>query len=312
VSPVIPSVAPSTAPAPTAGPPLPAGWSHVADPPREDGDGVVVEFGGLLVIANAGHGEIAFLDPAAGDGGQIVARRTVGAPSRGLPMARTGALWWIGVGGSFELVLFDPAGRSVVRRIPIGAEAYNLAAFGDVVYVSDFENGRLLRVDTSTDEVTASVPLVQAAGVAVLPDGSVLVASRPGSLLEVDPVTLETLEETTIQGDVMTLIPDGDRVIITRNNADRLSTIDPDNLAAGEDLPETRISAFTMTDEEAWGIDWMSGEVLRLNRDSLAVVERVPPISDGQDGIALAAGDLWVEGTTADGPVVHRIRPPTP
>jgi hypothetical protein len=51
-------------------------------------------------------------------------------------------------------------------------------------------------------------------------------------------------------------------------------------------------------------------EVLRLDRDSLAIVERVPAISTGQDGIALAAGDLWIEGTADGQPVVHRLRPP--
>ena len=91
--------------------------------------------------------------------------------------------------------------------------------------MTDFENQRLVRVDTSAGKVTATRDLPDAAGVAVIDDGSVLVASRPGSLLEVDPLTLETLDEISIQGDVMTLIPDGGRVIITRNNADRLSTI---------------------------------------------------------------------------------------
>ena len=65
----------------------------------------------------------------------------------------------------------------------------------------------------------------------------------------------------------MSLIPDGDRVIITRNNADRLSTIDPGNLAAGENLIETRISAFTLTADDAWGIDWQTGDILRLDRE---------------------------------------------
>ena len=142
-------------------------------------------------------------------------------------------------------------------------------------------------------------------------DGSVLVASRPGSLLEVDPVTLETLDEVSIQGDVMSLIPDGDRVIITRNNADRLSTIDPGNLAAGENLiDEARISSFTLTADDAWGIDWQTGDILRLDRDALTIVERMPALSEGQDGISVVAGDLWVGGTNEDGPVVHRVRAP--
>ena len=105
--------------------------------------------------------------------------------------------------------------------------------------MTDFDNGRVIRVDTTTEEVTATRDIDQAAGVAVLDDGSVLVASRPGSLLEVDPVTLETIDEVWIQGDVMSLIPDGDRVIITRNNADRLSTIDPSNLGYGRE-PDRR------------------------------------------------------------------------
>jgi hypothetical protein len=305
--PPTPSPSPS-APAPS-GPVLPAGWSHVADVPREAADGVNSELDGLLVLTNAERGELAFLDPAAGDGGPPM-RVDLGGTGRGLPMARSADGWWIAIGSTRELVRFDPVTRTVVQRVLIGVEGYNVAVDGAIVYVADFEAGRVVRVDTSTDGVTASIELPSAAGIAVLADGRVLVASRPGTLRELDPVTLETIEEIAIQGDVVTLMPDGDRVIITRNNADRLSTIDPYDIAAGEELIETRISAFIVTPDVAWGIDWATSDVLRIDRATLAVVERIPALSAGQDGIALAAGDLWIEGTSDAGPVVHRLRPP--
>jgi streptogramin lyase len=308
---VVSTATPSFSASPTTGPELPPGWSHVADAPRIDFDGVGPELDGLLVLVNARIGDLGFLDPAAGEGGEIVERLDVGPQSKDLPIVQDADGWWIGVGGTHELVRFDPATRSIVRRMQIETEAYRMAADGPIVFVTDFANGRLSRVDTETEEVTASRDLDQAAGVAVLDDGSVLVASRPGSLLEVDPITLETLDQVDIQGDVMSLIPDGDRVIITRNNADRLSTIDPADLAAGENLiDETRISAFTLADDAAWAIDWESGDVLRLDRETLQIVERVPALSEGQDGISVAAGDIWVEGSNADGPVVHRLRAP--
>ena len=307
---VPPSPSARVTPAPPSGPVLPAGWSHVADAPRIDFDGVGPELDGLLVLVNARIGDLGFLDPARGEGGEIVERLDVGAQSKDLPIAEDAEGWWIGVGGTHELIRFDPATRSIVRRMQIETEAYRLASDGPIVYVTDFGSGRLVRVDTTTEEITATRDIDQAAGVAVLDDGSVLVASRPGSLLEVDPVTLETLDEVSIQGDVMSIIPDGDRVIITRNNADRLSTVDPANLAAGEDLIETRISAFTLTEGDAWGIDWQTSDILRLDRETLTIVERMPALSEGQDGISVVAGDLWVEGSNDDGPVVHRVRAP--
>lgn len=308
---VPPSPFPLLTPAPATGPVLPAGWSHVADAPRIDFDGVGPELDGLLVLVNARIGDLGFLDPAAGDGGEIIERLDIGPQSKDLPIAQDPEGWWIGVGGTHELIRFDPTTRSIVRRMQIETEAYRIAADGPIVYVTDFANGRLTRVDTSTEKVTATRDLVDAAGVAVLSDGSVLVATRPGSLMQVDPVTLETLDDVTIQGDVMSLIPDGDRVIITRNNADRLSTIDPGNLAAGENLiDETRISGFALTDDDAWGIDWQTSDILRLDRDALMIVERAPALSEGQDGISVVAGDLWVEGTNEDGPVIHRLHAP--
>lgn len=308
---VVPTAPPSFTSAPATGQALPAGWIHVADAPRIDFDGVGPDLDGLLVLVNARIGDLGFLDPAAGDGGEIIERLDVGPQSKDLPIAQDEEGWWIGVGGTHELVRFDPATRSIVRRLQIGTEAYRIASHGPIVYVTDFANGRLSRVDTTTEEVTATRDLLEAAGVAVLDDGSVLVASRPGSLLEVDPVTLETLEEVDIQGDVMSLIPDGERVIVTRNNADRLGTIDPADLAAGENpINETRISAFTLTDDDAWAIDWQTGDVLRLDRETLQIVDRVPALSEGQDGISVVAGDIWVEGSNEDGPVVHRIRAP--
>ena len=308
---VTPSPSPLVTPAPATGPVMPAGWSHVADAPRIEFDGVGPELDGLLVLVNARIGDLGFLDPARGDGGEIVERLDIGPQSRGLPIAVDDEGWWIGVGGTHELVRFDPTTRSIVQRLQIETEAYNLATDGPIAYVTDFENERVVRVDTSTGELTATRDFVQAAGVAVLDDGSVLVGSRPGALLEVDPVTLETLDEVSIQGDVITLVPDGDRVIITRNNADRLSTVDPANLAAGEALiNETRISAFVLADDDAWGIDWQTGDILRLDREALTVVDRMPALSEGQDGISVVAGDLWVEGTNDEGPVVHRVHAP--
>ena len=308
---VVPTAPPSLTSVPATGLALPAGWSHVADASRIDFDGVGPELDGLLVLVNARIGDLGFLDPGAGDGGEIVERLDIGPQSKDLPIAQDAEGWWIGVGGTQELIRFDPATRSIVRRLLIGTEAYRIASAGPIVYVTDFASGRVSRVDTSTEEVTTTRDLVDAAGVAVLDDGSVLVASRPGALLEVDPITLETIDEIDIQGDVMSLIPDGDRVIITRNNADRLSTIDPADLAAGENpINETRISAFTLTHDDAWGIDWQTGDVLRLDRESLLIVERVPALSEGQDGISIVAGDIWVEGSNGDGPVVHRLRAP--
>ena len=308
---IVASPAPSDSPFPTMEPVLPAGWSHVADAPRIDFDGVGPELDGLLVLVNARIGDLGFLDPNAGNGGEIIERLDIGPQSKDLPIAQDDEGWWIGVGGTHELIRFDPTTRSIARRMQIETEAYRIASDAAIVYVTDFANGRLSRVDTSTEEVTATRDLADAAGVAVLDDGSVLVASRPGSLLEVDPVTLETLDDVPIQGDVMSLIPDGDRVIITRNNADRLSTIDPANLAAGENLvDESRVSSFALTDDDAWGIDWQTGDVLRLDRETLQIVDRVPALSEGQDGISVVAGDIWVEGSNGDGPVVHRLRAP--
>ena len=308
---VPPSPSVLVTPAPASPHVLPAGWSHIADAPRIDFDGVGPELDGLLVLVNARIGDLGFIDPAGGEGGEIVERLDIGPKSRGLPIAIDAEGWWIGVGGTHELIRFDPTTRSIARRLQIETEAYNVASDGPIVYVTDFDNGRVVRVDTTTEMVTATRDVEQAAGVAVLDNGSVLVATRPGSLLEVDPMTLETLEEISIQGDVTTIIPDADRVIITRNNADRLSTVDPANLAAGEDLiDETRISAFTLTEGDAWGIDWQTSDILRLDRETLTIVERMPALSEGQDGISVVAGDLWVEGTNDDGPVVHRVHAP--
>ena len=80
--------------------------------------------------------------------------------------------------------------------------------------------------------------------------------------------------------------------------------------AAGENLiDETRVSAFTLTAADA-GIDWQTGDILRLDREALTIVDRMPAPSDGQDGISVVAGDLWVEGTNDEGPVVHRVHAP--
>ena len=64
--------------APAGGPVLPAGWNHAPTQPHRL-QGVGPEMDGLLVLVNAKIGDLGFLDPARGEGGEIVERLDVGS-----------------------------------------------------------------------------------------------------------------------------------------------------------------------------------------------------------------------------------------
>ena len=108
---IVASPAPSDSPPLATDTVLPAGWSHVADAPRIDFDGVGPELDGLLVLVNARIGDLGFLDPTAGNGGEIIERLDIGPQSKDLPIAQDDEGWWIGVGGTHCLLYTSPSPR---------------------------------------------------------------------------------------------------------------------------------------------------------------------------------------------------------
>jgi DNA-binding beta-propeller fold protein YncE len=167
---------------------------------------------GFAWVANAGEGTVSKIDLRTN---RQVARIPVGDP-KGLIGCETGSIHqtphgdfrirdcdlpkavavsagavWAGRGDTKSLVRVDPATDRVVATIPIGVEAWYIAASDAAVWVTDWRTNTLVRVDPVTNRVVARIDGLPngPTGVAIAP-GSVWVASsRDNVLTRVDSAT---------------------------------------------------------------------------------------------------------------------------
>ena len=167
---------------------------------------------GFAWVANSGEGTVSKVDLARN---RQVARIPVGDP-RGLAGCETGSIHqtphgdfrirdcdlpksvavskgavWTGRGDTRSLVRIDPASDRVVAMIPIGVEAWYIAASDTAVWVSDWRTNTVVRVDPVTSRVVATIPNLPngPTGIAIAPGGVWVASSRADTLSRIDPAT---------------------------------------------------------------------------------------------------------------------------
>jgi hypothetical protein len=224
--------------------------------------------------------------------------------------------WWLSETVPGAVVQFDPVAGAFGLVIELPITPYRAAAGPTALYVTDYQGGRLVRVDLASRAITADVPLVQAAAVAVTADGLLLVSSRDGRLQWRDPVSLRILGESRIQGAVMSLVQDGQRMIIQRNSSGWLTFVDPLVVGAQEYGGGASVTALALTPDAAWAAEFAAesrpAPLLRLDRDTLQPVARTMfAPGSATDGIVFADGAAWMDGSdpVSGQPSFFRIEP---
>lgn len=234
-----------------------------------------------------------------------------------LPDVPASSGWWLTERAPSSTIAFFPRSATFGPWIDVGMRPYRIAASDEALFVTDFEAGRVARIDLATRAVAAKRELRQAAGIAIAPDGNVIVASRDGRLLWLDPATLETLGESAVGRSVMHLVPDGDRMIIQRNAGGPSTWFDPLDIGAAEQGAGAAVTSLALAPDAAWAAQYappaiVSPPLLRLDRTTLrpvAVTEPEP--GTFTESLAVADGDVWTVGSDpADGlPELYRLEP---
>ena len=176
---------------------------------------------------------------------KVVAHLTVGE-SLGSPVAAYGSLW-VSDPSRGELLRIDPDSRAVTARLPalgdvsVGAGAGALWALqegppGKPIHPQPAgvqHRGPLLRIDPSTNRVTARIALRTpqgrpVTGIKVLTDGDAVWVSTPEGALQIDPQTNQVTQAisspTQFVGSDFALTPDG---LWARTADRRLLRFDP-------------------------------------------------------------------------------------
>jgi YVTN family beta-propeller protein len=251
-------------------------------------------------VANSGEGSVSKIDLRSD---RQVAKVVVGSPvnlvgcestsvhqtphgdfrirSCDLPKAvavSTGAVW-AGQGDTKSLVRIDPVSDKVVATIPIGIEAWYIAASDTAVWVTDWRTNTIVRVDPATNGVVATIPNLPAGttGIAIAPGAVWVASSRAGTLTKIDSTTNQVV--ATVQTDMTPL---------------------PVAYAFG---------SIWVRNEFREG----NGTVQRVDPVADTVVATIPvgPEAgrDGLDGLATVGGRLWVAGLElqAIDPATNRV-----
>jgi streptogramin lyase len=264
--------------------------------------------------------------------GQPVATISVGDPGKapyGTPktVAADGDIVWVADAASHAVVRIDPATNKIVERIALDADhavglARPIEPFGLVIdasslWVSDFDQGIVVRVDRSSARVTNVVPGVDHPEGLAVGFGSIwVVEHRTGTIARIDPVSARVIARITLAGTgdqavcgmcIDTVVASGDSIWVPLNFGQGVARIDPTTNMVSASIPLGGLTATVAWGNGAiWSATW-DGTIPCT--DAGASVARIDPVRNLISGaivvpcavtVAVAEGDVWVG--TADAP----------
>jgi virginiamycin B lyase len=134
-------------------------------------------------VAMAEQGELRKLDPLSGD-------TLLTVPGGGEPMTSgAGSVW--AVGSDRQILRVDPASGELLAAIPIDAtDLTNIAVDDDGAWVTGKDDGKVFRIDPTTNAVVAEVETGAGANGIVIDSSGVWVSNyRENSVSRIDPAT---------------------------------------------------------------------------------------------------------------------------
>jgi DNA-binding beta-propeller fold protein YncE len=190
----------------------------------------------------------------------------------------TGAVW-AGKGDTKSLVRIDPVSDRLTATIPIGIEAWYIAASDPAVWGSDWRTHTVVRVDPASGGVVATIADLPAGptGIAIAPGAVWVASSRAGALTKIDSATNRVVD--SVPTDMTPL---------------------PVTYAYG---------GIWVRNEFQEG----NGTVQRVDPGADRVVATIPVGPeigrDGLDGLAAVGGRLWVAGLQLEAidPATNRV-----
>lgn len=107
---------------------------------------------------------------------------------------------WVPMGYEKEVVLVDAATASVARRIEVDANPYGLVEDGDSLWIADFANSEVLRIDIPSGEEQLRVAIPDPTWMVAGPEGVWVIEHGTGHVTRLDPETGATLARVEVGG----------------------------------------------------------------------------------------------------------------
>jgi DNA-binding beta-propeller fold protein YncE/ABC-type branched-subunit amino acid transport system substrate-binding protein len=223
--------------------------------------------------------------------------------------------------GADSLVRIDPATNGVTDTMPVGREASGVAASGRYVWVTNFADGNVWRIDARSHDATQIPVKGSPTGVAAAP-GAVLVSDSPEhQLVSLDPDSGAVSLLTQLPGDGSFPVAAGGGDVWYADGTQGIAgtvvvptVLPPSRVVVPADTSNL-LSAYQVFDDVAVGAGqvWVVGDAFgralwRLDPASSKVVATIPlPFVPG--AVAAGEGAVWV--TSLLGDTVSRIDPKT-
>jgi hypothetical protein len=255
-------------------------------------------------VGNEATGEVLRIDATTGE---TVGRVKVNQPTTELyslvPVSDGTSVWAAGFDDR-SLVRIDIGAIEIVDRWPIDAVPYRIAPAGSVLWVTDFDNGRVLSVRAGTGQILTTTPWNDATGIAVAAD-TVWAADYFGRLARIDPESGRIIETFRIASDATDVQVVGSDLWITGINGRRLERFDPTRGDVAAWMDHAWAVAFVH------GRPWatVEGGLVRLDPATLEMDGAVPLPNAETDQMVAADGRLWAYGGTPAGTVLYAVRP---
>ncbi|HEV3233274.1 MAG TPA: hypothetical protein VG329_01825 [Candidatus Dormibacteraeota bacterium] len=209
---------------------------------------------------------------------------------------------WVTKNDARAVAAVDTGSNQLGPAIPIGVEAWGVAAAPDSVWVSDFQDDIVVRVDPASGQVVATIHDLPhgPTGLAVGFGYTWVACSRAASVARIDPASNAVTAVIPVQERPLSIAVGFGSVWVRNTRSNSVSRIDPATNQVVATIP-------VMPKEGRDGVDgmgvdssgvWVSGlSIVHISAASNAVDKKL-----ARDGVSLdyGAGALWVTRLQGD------------
>jgi outer membrane protein assembly factor BamB len=257
-----------------------------------------------LWVGNAASGRVLRLDSTTGATiGEIQVSPATTEAYELIPVRDGETVWAAGVDDR-SLVRVDVASMRVTARWPIDAVAYRILPTGDAIWITDYDDGRVLRIDPDDGTVLNSIEIVRPTGIASV-GTRIWVVDYVGDLYELDPGTASVAERFDVAGRASDVVAFDDDLLIWGLRGRALERFDLATRSVSASLAD--VSGAAVLDGAAWAAT--SGNVVRLDPVGLVPVARVQLGDVTTDQVTAGPGQVWVYTEDAAGAALVLIDP---
>jgi len=192
---------------------------------------------------------------------------------------------------------------SIMRRIVVGADAKFVSALPESVAVVGAFGGLSL-IDPDTNRVVANSNVADAATRVMRTSSSVWLTNySDNQLLRVDPRTNTVAAVFPFEGPDG-IDKDDDTIVVASFDGEFVARVNPNNgeILQQVDVGGQPTEVISHPDHGLWAAVFDTGELVEIDRESFEIVQRVT-VGQGPVGITAASSHLWVanhdEGTIA-------------